>query len=137
MTQIFPISNASQAANKPTAPTNQLDQDTFLQLLVAQMKYQDPMSPVDSTQFLTQSAQFTTLETLQKIETEQQSATQASQMLSAAAMVGRSVTYSLTAGSGGQTVAPTGTSIVSLRGTLPKDADVGSHATAQATVFTA
>ena len=28
------------------------DQDTFLKLLVAQLKYQDPSNPADSTQFL-------------------------------------------------------------------------------------
>jgi flagellar basal-body rod modification protein FlgD len=34
----------------------------FLQLLVAQLKHQDPLSPADGTQFLTQLAQFTELE---------------------------------------------------------------------------
>ena len=70
MTQVFPISSASNqpTTTTPTAPNNELGQDTFLKLLVAQMKYQDPMSPADSTQFLTQTAQFTQLETLQKIE---------------------------------------------------------------------
>ena len=38
------------------------DKDMFLQLLVAQMKYQDPMNPTDSSEFLSQSAQFTALE---------------------------------------------------------------------------
>ena len=34
----------------------------FLQLLVAQIKNQDPLNPADSTQFLTQLAQFQTLQ---------------------------------------------------------------------------
>lgn len=41
-----------------SAPTEQM----FLQLLVAQMKYQDPMNPTDSTQFVSQLAQFSDLE---------------------------------------------------------------------------
>ena len=43
------------------------DKDMFLQLLVAQMKYQDPMNPTDSSQFLSQSAQFTALEKMQVV----------------------------------------------------------------------
>lgn len=38
------------------------DKNTFLKLLVAQLKYQDPMNPADGTQFVTQLAQFTSLE---------------------------------------------------------------------------
>ena len=37
------------------------------------MKYQDPLAPTDSTQFLTQTAQFTQVSTLQQIEKDQQS----------------------------------------------------------------
>ena len=106
----------------------------FLKLLVAQMKYQDPMNPVDSTQFLTQTAQFTELETLQKIEGEQSAQQSASQMLAASSMVGRQVTYALSPG--GQAVAPTATSVVSIRGTLPKDATTGAHAQTSTTVYT-
>jgi flagellar basal-body rod modification protein FlgD len=38
------------------------DKATFLQLLVAQLKNQDPLSPADGLQFVTQLAQFTGLE---------------------------------------------------------------------------
>ena len=41
-----------------SAPTEQM----FLQLLVAQLKNQDPMNPTDSTQFVSQLAQFSELE---------------------------------------------------------------------------
>ncbi len=45
-------------------PTNKLGADkvVFLKLLVAQLKNQDPENPSDGTQFVTQLAQFTTLE---------------------------------------------------------------------------
>ena len=52
------------------AGSKDLGKDTFLKLLVAQLKYQNPMSPTDGTEFLAQSAQFTSLESLQSIQTE-------------------------------------------------------------------
>ena len=44
------------------ASTTQLTKNMFLQLLVAQIKNQDPMSPSDGVQFLSQLAQFQQLE---------------------------------------------------------------------------
>jgi flagellar basal-body rod modification protein FlgD len=47
----------------PQAPADPLaNKDTFLQLLVAQLKYQNPENPADGTQFVTQLAQFSSLE---------------------------------------------------------------------------
>src|SRR6476620_6265108 len=108
MTTVYPISSAtpadkSAAPADPTAPTagnNQLNQDTFLKLLVAQLKYQDPMHPADSTEFLSQTAQFTQVETLQKMEKEQAAAQGASQVLAASTMIGRSAVYSLSPNGG-------------------------------------
>src|SRR5580704_16990435 len=46
-----------------TATTDPLgNEQTFLQLLVAQLQYQDPLQPADGTQFVTQLAQFSDLE---------------------------------------------------------------------------
>jgi flagellar basal-body rod modification protein FlgD len=65
------------------------DKDTFLKLLVAQLKYQDPSKPADSTQFLAQTAQFTQVEKLGDIADMLKS----QRMVSASALVGHSVTY--------------------------------------------
>jgi flagellar basal-body rod modification protein FlgD len=51
-------SASSTAANNLSTP----DESTFLNLLVAQMKNQDPLNPTDSTQFVSQLAQFSELE---------------------------------------------------------------------------
>jgi flagellar basal-body rod modification protein FlgD len=56
-------STQDSTKSKTTSPQNQLaTKDTFLQLLVAQIKYQDPLQPQDGVQFVTQLAQFTSLE---------------------------------------------------------------------------
>ena len=44
-----------------------LDKMAFLQLLIAQLQHQDPLNPMEDTQFVSQLAQFTELETLQNI----------------------------------------------------------------------
>ena len=54
-------SSTSSSATAATS-TTQVTKNMFLQLLVAQIKNQDPMSPSDGTQFLTQLAQFQQLE---------------------------------------------------------------------------
>ena len=48
------------AASNPSASSlgSLANPDVFLQLLVAQLKYQDPESPADGTQFVTQLAEF-------------------------------------------------------------------------------
>lgn len=55
--------SAAAGSNAPaSSPTTSLaDQNIFLQLLVAQLKYQDPSNPADGTQFITQLAQFSEL----------------------------------------------------------------------------
>lgn len=45
-----------------TASDSLASQSTFLQLLVAQLQYQDPTQPVDGTTFVTQLAQFSDVE---------------------------------------------------------------------------
>jgi flagellar basal-body rod modification protein FlgD len=65
------------------------DKDMFLKLLVAQLKYQDPSNPADSSQFLAQTAQFTQVEKLGQIA----DLMQAQQLIGASALVGRTVTY--------------------------------------------
>src|SRR5947209_691249 len=58
-----------------TTPKNEVSKDEFLQLLVAQMKNQDPLNPADGTQFLTQLAQFSQLEQLTGMRSDLQSLT--------------------------------------------------------------
>lgn len=45
-----------------------LDKQAFLQLLVAQMQYQDPLEPMDNTEYVSQLAQFSALEAMQNVD---------------------------------------------------------------------
>jgi len=78
-------------ASTPTALQG-LDQDTFLDLLVAQMRYQNPMSPVDSSEYLGQAAQYAAVEQLTNVA-QGQAELRSMQMISIATnMVGQEVT---------------------------------------------
>jgi flagellar basal-body rod modification protein FlgD len=56
-------SSSSSSSSTTTTSDDVLSQKTmFLQLMTAEIKYQDPLNPTDSTQFLTQLAQFSSLE---------------------------------------------------------------------------
>jgi flagellar basal-body rod modification protein FlgD len=57
---------ASAAAAADADPL--ANEDTFLQLLVSQLQYQDPLNPVDSTQFVTQLTGYSQLEQLINID---------------------------------------------------------------------
>lgn len=74
-------------------PNGELGKDAFLKLLVAQLKYQDPSSPVDSSQFMAQTAAFTQVEKLQAMAADSSASLALQQGLAASGLVGRTVSY--------------------------------------------
>lgn len=62
-------SSASSLANKDntSAANSTADKDTFLQMLVAEMKYQDPLQPTSNTEWVSQYATFSELEQMQNM----------------------------------------------------------------------
>ncbi len=56
----------AQKATK-TNSNNSLDKDAFLQLLVTQMQYQDPLDPQDNSEYVAQLAQFSALEQMTNV----------------------------------------------------------------------
>lgn len=64
---------AAAGATAPSisdAANNQLSKDTFLKLLVAQIKNQNPLNPADGVEFVAQLAQFSQLEQVMSIRSE-------------------------------------------------------------------
>lgn len=62
VSQNDPATSSTGSSSTTSTDTSQVTKNMFLQLLVAQIKNQDPMSPSDGVQFLTQLAQFQQLE---------------------------------------------------------------------------
>ncbi|MGN6087711.1 MAG: flagellar hook capping FlgD N-terminal domain-containing protein [Actinomycetales bacterium] len=96
-----PVGNIADVGKtqEVSKPTDQLaDKDTFLKLLVAQLRYQDPSKPMDTQAFMAQTATFTQLEKLTDMATTQAALLQSQTYLQAAATVGQTVTYTGTDG---------------------------------------
>ena len=87
------ILGGTSSTTGTTTTTASADKDMFLQLLVAQMKYQDPMNPTDSGEFLSQSAQFTALEKMQAVADQTSQLVALQVAFGATGMVGKSVAY--------------------------------------------
>jgi len=80
-------------AGSPTGAAGNADKEMFLQLLVAQMRYQDPMNPTDSSQFLAQSAQFTALEKMQDVADQTSALFSAQMAFGASGLIGKQVSW--------------------------------------------
>lgn len=78
---------------KTTDPAGSLGSDAFLKLLVAQLKYQDPLNPADGAEFLAQTAQFTMVEKLTTMVKQGEEVALSQQETQAAQLVGKQVTY--------------------------------------------
>jgi flagellar basal-body rod modification protein FlgD len=134
----------------PNSSSSTLGKDAFLQLLVTQMKNQNPLDPQDNTQFVAQLAQFSSLESMQNLTASVDSIStsyQSSQALQASSLVGRSVivdagaTYvDPTKGMTGSVVIPDTTTATTIKisnsdGTLVDTVDLGPQK-AGTTAFT-
>lgn len=89
-------SSASSLANDKTKNKSTLDKDAFLGLLVAQMKYQDPLEPTSNTEFVAQYAQFSSLEQMQNMANTME-------LTRASSMVGKVVVVNTTDSAGRET----------------------------------
>lgn len=87
--------SAASLANKSAKKTgnDSLDKDAFLQLLVAQMKYQDPLEPTSNTEYISQYATFSELEQMQNMSASMD-------LFRASSLVGQTVLMKVTDSAG-------------------------------------
>jgi len=70
-----------------------LGKDQFLQLFVAQAQNQNPLEPMDNTEFMTQVAQFTQVEQLSNMSTNFEAVMKLTEFNSATGLIGHMVTF--------------------------------------------
>ncbi len=89
-----PGSAQQPAVAKPTTvPNDHMGKDAFLKLLVAQLKYQNPLSPMDGTQFISQTAQLTMTEKLEELSKLSETSVLDANRRTAADLVGKTISY--------------------------------------------
>ena len=77
---------------KDEGPDNSMGKDAFLKLLVAQLKYQDPMNPSKSEDFIATTAQFTMVEKLDELTELTRANAATDSLTTASALIGKEVT---------------------------------------------
>jgi len=70
-----------------------IDQEAFLKLLVAQLKYQDPLEPTSNEEFISLTAQFTTVERLNELADQGRNRISNESLNTAGALVGRTISF--------------------------------------------
>ena len=88
--------NAELAKKNPsgtTAGTDQMGKDTFLKLLVAQLKYQNPMQPSDPSAFMAQTAQFSMVEKLEAMQKATDTMASENRWSTATGLLGKQITW--------------------------------------------
>lgn len=87
----YSTQNVQKAAAVPSKDSATMGKEQFLTILIAQLKNQDPLAPMDNSQFTAQMAQFSSLEQLMNMSTQltQMNAS----MGSASQLIGQKVTW--------------------------------------------
>lgn len=91
ISELFPSNSNSASGGRPA---DELGQEDFLKLMIAQLENQDPTKPLENTEFLSQMAQFSTVEGIQGIQEgfgNLSSVLSTNQTLQAASLVGHKV----------------------------------------------
>jgi len=95
---VTPVDSGSPPWSTPSSGSNTGlggfgDQQLFLQLMVTQLRYQDPLNPTDSAEFLAQTAQFTSLEKIQAVADQTAMMVSTQLAFGASSLIGQTVTY--------------------------------------------
>lgn len=82
----------NQTSSSSSSSGSTLDYDAFLTLLTAQLKYQDPTKPTDSTQYISQLASFSNVEQSIKMNSKLDALITTSSLNQADGLIGKTVT---------------------------------------------
>jgi flagellar basal-body rod modification protein FlgD len=90
------VTSPNSAANKnseSSSPPATVDYNQFLQLLIAQMKNQDPTSPTDMSQYMSQFAQLSAVEQAMQTNAKLDTLLSSSALAQAESLVGRTAAF--------------------------------------------
>jgi flagellar basal-body rod modification protein FlgD len=90
-TNIWPNYSAQNVQAAARKPAKELGKDQFLQILVTQLRNQDPMQPMQDKEFIAQMAQFSSLEQMMNMSKGMTSLRQSAGM--SAALIGKEVSW--------------------------------------------
>ena len=86
-------SSPSTSSQAPGSINGQLGKDDFLKLFVAQLQHQDPMNPMNDSEFMGQMASFSTLEQVSNLATANARIADNLAASHAIGLIGRTVTW--------------------------------------------
>jgi flagellar basal-body rod modification protein FlgD len=89
------VQTTAAAAATETRGSDALGRNEFLQLLAAQLRFQNPLEPTDGTQFVAQLATFSSLEGIERLNASFTQLFQLQQLTQGASLIGKEVTFSI------------------------------------------
>lgn len=89
----YNVLGSQTGSTESTKSYDSLGKDDFLNLLVAQLSHQDPLNPMDNTQFVSQMAQYSSLEQMANMNSNMEAFLRAETLSQATALLGKEVKY--------------------------------------------
>jgi len=92
------VTSATDSTNKSTSTTTTtsstgVDYNTFLQLLIAEMKNQDPTNPMDTSQYMSQFAQLSSVEQAMQTNNKLDALLSSQSLSQANGLIGKTVSF--------------------------------------------
>jgi flagellar basal-body rod modification protein FlgD len=85
--------STSSTSSTTSTSKNTVDYNTFLQLLIAEMKNQDPTNPMDTSQYMSQFAQLSSVEQAMQTNTKLDSLLSSQALSQADGLIGKNVSF--------------------------------------------
>lgn len=83
--------SSDQSQEKSDIQRETLDKNAFFKLLITQLKYQDPLKPMENTEFISQMAQFSSLEQMQNMNESMDQFLKVQGLSEGASLIGKNI----------------------------------------------